>query len=351
MTAVDYVQFALEESPLNELTYDDAATPNRVSTNLVYPAARSARIAPTPQQLSRADELRGILGEVPRLIDGFQPVGILTELAYPADLTWLFALAGWTGTATPGNGVITDPDAHTVPTGATRWVFTKRNATDAQAAQVKLNYARENVLLEGHGFGVSGMSLSAAGEVSADLMGLFIRRLAADTSTVPAVSSQAIHPFRRGNLYVSALAGGGGLADWSVQIANPIERINSLSLDPPSQWPDALQFADGQVVLTGSIPKRLLTATDYDALIAATTFAMTARWKSEVNIGATSYPYTLWIEMPAAQYLAGEPDELVGSRRRHGLTLDFFSGWDESAGHDGKITLVNAVTSINAGIT
>ena len=342
---VDYGEIALEESPLNELTYDDALTPSRISTNLLYPVARSFRIAPTPDHLSRADELRGIQGEVPRLIEGYSPVGILGERAYPKDLTWLFELAGFEGVRTAGNGVITDPDGATIPTGASRWVFNKRDDLQAKSARIKTNYWREGVQLQGYGFGVSAMSISAMAELSADWMGLFLRRIASD-ATVPVISAAAIPPFRRGDLYLSALAGGGRVADWSLAIANPIERVNSLSLDPPSRWPDALELAEGQVAVTGSIPKRLLDATDYDALVAATTFAMTARWKTPTNIGATNYKYSLWCQMPAAQYISGEAEELVGSRRRHGHSFDWFAAWDEAAGYDVRWTLVNDVTAI-----
>lgn len=52
MPAVDFVQLALEESPLNEQTFDDAATPSRISTNLVYLPARSANLVLNPDRKS-----------------------------------------------------------------------------------------------------------------------------------------------------------------------------------------------------------------------------------------------------------------------------------------------------------
>lgn len=310
MPAVDFVQIALEESALNEQTFDDAATPSRISTNLLYPPSRSARLAPSPAHLSRADEMRGIEGEVPRLIDGYEPAGVLTTRAYGDLMTWLFELAGFVGTPTAGGAAVAGPVKTTavgvnavnsvtvnvvstagfptsgsfvmggvattytgktattftgcgthaattggevisdlVPTGATLWTFVKRGGINAKTARIRNNYADENVLLEGYGYAVASLGLNAAGEASADLMGLFLRRLAADAVTVPAVPASSTLPFRRGDLYVSALAGGGRISDFTVNITNPLERVNSLSLDPPSDWPDAMEHGDRKSVV------------------------------------------------------------------------------------------------------
>lgn len=407
MAAVDYVQLALEESPLNESTYALAVTPNRVSTNLLYPPVRSARIAPGPQHLRRNDEMRGIRGEVKRLIDAFEPVGVLTERCYADDLTWLLELAGFVGVVTPGGATVTGPEETTatgvngvnsaivnvastvlfpsagsfimggvattytgktatsftgcgnhaattggeiinghVPTNATKWVFSKRDTIDAKTARLKINYATENVLMEGYGFGVSSLSLNMAGELSADLMGLFMRRLAADAATVPVVAGSAIPPIRRGDLYISALAGGGRLADWTVNVTNPLQRIMSASVDPSSDWPDALEHGDEEVTVAGTIPKRILTGTDLDALIAATSFSMTARWVSDKLIGATAEPYQAWLQMPACQYVSGDTDEMA-AKRRFGFSPDWFAHYDETLGYDARWTIINGVAAIN----
>lgn len=407
MPAVDFVQIATEESPLNETTYALAATPNRISTNLLYPPVRSARIAPSPQHLRRNDEMRGIRGEVKRLIEGYEPVGLWSERAYADDLTWLLELSGFIGVATPGGAAVTGPEQTTatgvnalnsatvnvgstllfpsvgsfvmggvattytgktattftgcgahaattggevinghVPAGATKWVFSKRDTIDAKTARLKINYATENVLMEGYGFACSSMSLNMAGELSADLMGLFMRRLAADAATVPVIAASSIPPIRRGDLFISALAGGGRLADWTVSVTNPLERIMSASVDPSSYWPDAMEFGDEEVTVSGTIPKRILTGTDLDALIAATSFSMTARWVSSKVIGATAEPYQVWLEMPAVQYTGGDTDEMA-AKRRFGFNPDWFAHYDETLGYDAKWTLINGVTAIN----
>lgn len=346
MPAVDFVEIALEESPLNEVTYAAAVTPNRISTNKLYLPARSAQLVPDPSHLSRADELRGIAGSVPDLIDVYEPAGALSERAYWKDLTWLFSLSGFAGVFTAGNGVITDPDAQTIPAGASRWVFNKRAGIPAKTAAVRINYANENEQHQGYGFGISELGLNASGELTAELLGTYLRRLAADTTTVPAIVASAIPPLRRGDLTLTWLAGGGTPGDFELTISNPLEAAPGWLLSPASFWKSTMEHAgDEQVRVTGSIPKRVLDGDDMNALLNASTFSAKARWKSLTNIGATGYKYSLWIQMPACQYIGGEPDE-IANRRRRGASFDWFAAWDEALGYDCRITLINDVSAI-----
>jgi hypothetical protein len=406
MAAVDFAEFALEEFPNNEQTALSAVTPNRKSTNLMYPPSRTVRVSAAPTPMSRADELRGLKGEVPRLADTYEPAGVLTVRAYGDILPFLLALSGFDGVATAGGALVSDGYSSTVsganglnsttilvvstagadpsgtiivngvavtytgitgntftgcgahaalvggetvtgntPTGATKWVFDKRGGINAQTARVRTNYADENVELQAYGVGVSSLGINAGAELSADLMALYMRRLAADTTTVPVISAGAIQPFRRGDLFISALAGGGVLSDWSLTIANSLERIRTASLSPPSDWPDLMELGDDQVQVSGTLPKRVLTGADYDALIAATTFAMLARWTGRSTIAATGKRYGLWINMPKVQYVGGEQDELQ-NRRRHGFAPDWFASVDEALGYDCRITVVCGVPAI-----
>ncbi len=408
MPAVDFVEMAIEESPVYEGA-NTAATPYQISTDKLYLPARSAVLRPGPQYLDRSDELRGVLGSPPRLIDGFQVAGSLSIRAYPKDLAWLLSLAGFKGVFTAGGALVTDPDATTatgvnaldsttvnvadttlfaasgafvmlattvtytgktatsftgcsahpatvggeainvnVPTGASRWVFSKRDSIDAKTAQVKINYATEDVLVTANGVGLSSLGLNAAGELTAELLGLVFARAAADTTTVPAPIALTIPPFRRRDLTLTWLTSSGRTQDFTLAIANPLAAINTLGLTVPSFFPDAMEHGDDQVAVTGSIPKRILDTDDLVALLAGTTFSAKARWKETKVIGATAYTYSMWVEMPACMYVEGAPAEM-GNKRRFGMdSLDFFAGYDTTAGYDVKVTLVNDVTSISA---
>jgi hypothetical protein len=341
VAAVDFAELILETVQGNQ---NQAPT---LAAQKLYLPAQTAQLSPAPQGLDRSDEFRSFAGAPAQLLEGYAPAGKITSRAYWKMLTWLLELSGFVGTHASGDGVITDPDSATIPVGAHRWTFVKRDAINAQTAQLRLNHRDENVLLTGNGYAVSQLDLNAAGALTAALMGLYVSRAAADTTTVPAYESVAIPPLRQGELYLNWLAGGGIPADFSLSIQNPLEGVHDLSQATTSFFPQAMEFGDKQATVTGSIPKRVLAAADFDALLALTTFSATARWKSNKSIAATAYKYATWVQMPACQYVSGDADPLANVRRI-GSSFNFFAGWDDVSGYDAKITLVNDIASIYA---
>lgn len=410
MAAVDFALLQLEESPIYENQIGVGVTPYRVATEKLYLPVTAALLSPNPAYKDRSDELRSILGAVPKIIESYGPAGQISENAYIHDLTWLLELAGFAGAFTAGGAAVTGPEQTTatgvnginsavvnvgdtsgfpaagtfilggvattytgktatsftgcanhaatvggevindnVPVGANKWVFTKRSGIVARTAQIITNYADEAMKLQGNGYAVSQLALNADGQVTADLMGLVLKRLAVDAASVPVYASSAIPPGRRGDLSLTWLTGSAVPADFSLQIANPLSPVRTLSITPPSNYPDQMEFGDAQAELTGSIPKRILSATDYDALMAATTFSARARFKTAKVIGATTYAYTAVVEMPACQYTGGDADS-VGNKRRFGASFNFAAAYDEVTGADVKITLVNDVTALGTSV-
>ena len=409
MPAVDFALLQLEESPVYEGA-NTGATPYRIATEKLYLPVQSAQLTPNPSYLDRADELRSITGAVPKLIESFAPAGSIAEHAYVHDLTWLLELAGFAGVLTAGGATVTNPNQTTasgvnalnsatvnvastadfpasgtfimggvataytgitatsftgcgnhaatvggeiingnVPTGANKWVFSKRTGITARTAQIICNYADEAIQLKGNGYAVSDIALSAEGALTANLLGLVLKRLAVDSSSVPAYATSATPPIRRGDLTLSWLSGGGIVADFSLAIANTPSAIRTLSISPPSNYPDVMEQGDEQVKVTGSIPKRVLAATDVDALLAATTFSARARWQTPKIVGATAAFYTVWVEMPSCQLVGGTPDA-VANKRRFGATYDFEAAYDETNGYDCRVTLVNDVPALGASV-
>lgn len=410
MAAVDFALLQLEESPIYEGQIGVGVTPYRVATEKLYLPVTAALLSPNPAYKDRSDELRSIAGAVPKIIESYGPAGQIAENAYVHDLTWLLELAGFVGTLTAGGALVTGPEAtlavgvnalnsavmnvvdtsgfpaagtfiyagaattytgktattftgcsnhaatvggetinDNVPAGANKWVFNKRTGITARTAQIITNYADEAMKLQGNGYAVSQLALNADGALTADLMGLVLKRLAVDAASVPVYATSAIPPVRRGDLSLTWLTGSAVPADFSLQIANPLSPVRTLSITPPSNYPDQMEFGDQQAELTGSIPKRILSATDYDALMAATTFSARARFKTAKVIGATTYAYTAVIEMPACQYTGGDADA-VGNKRRFGASFNFAAAYDEVSGQDVKITLVNDVTALGVSV-
>ncbi|MDQ5821224.1 MAG: hypothetical protein M3540_07285 [Actinomycetota bacterium] len=401
------VQLALEETPRYEAAVTTA--PYRVATDITYLPITSVGYSPNVAFVDRADELRGIEGAVPSLVDGYAPAGSLAVRAYANPLTWLLCAGGYQCTYTAGGALVADPDTTTatgvnaldsatvnvastslfpatgtfillgtavtytgttatsftgcsahpattggeaitghVPTGASKWVFTPRpfttSAQQARSMQMLLNYVTDAVFVKAQGVGVGGLTLNSAGDMTADLLGLVYVRTA-DPNLTPAYDTQAIPFFRRGDLTLTWLAATGTTDDFSIAVAN--ELVANRPLGQASYFPSELNPGDARLRLTGSIPKYRLAAADLDALLAGTTFAAKARWRSPKVIGATAYKYSMWVEMPACQYTGGAPADLTNSRRVGG-SFDFTAAYDETAGYASKITLVNSITSIGA---
>jgi hypothetical protein len=168
-------------------------------------------------------------------------------------------------------------------------VFTKRGGIIAQTAQVRVNYADEAYQMKGNGF-ASRSSRSTATASCPRPPRPRRKRAAVDTTTVPAYTTQAVPPIRRGDLYLSFLAGGGAIADFGWTDRQPARR------DPVDVAAAAVELPrhDGvrrrQAKLTGTIPKRIAAAVDIDAVMAATTFAARPATRAAKTIAATSYP-------------------------------------------------------------
>lgn len=403
-TTADCVQVALEETP----RYEGAVTttPLQVSTTVRYMPIQGVSMAPGVAHLDRSDELRGIEGAVDQLVDGYDVAGSLQNRAYPNDLTWLLTLCGMKATYTAGGALITDGNATTAngvnglnsgtvnvastagfdaigsfilggvataytgktatsftgcgnhaattggeaitgnaPATTNKWVFSKRTGLNAKTAQLLLCYLANNVFIKAQGVGCSSLSFASEGGLQAALSALVYARIA-DPNLTPAFDTQAIPPFRRGDMTVDWLSSSGTTQDFNWQINNPLVKRRTFAVS--SYFPDVHEQGDEKVSLTGSIAKSTLATADIDALLAGTTFAAKIRYTSPTSILATNAKYKMLVELPRMQLLAGSPDD-IGNKRRFGGSYDFRAAWDETAGYDFRITLINSVTTMTAG--
>ncbi len=407
-TTQDLAQLILEESPRGEGVA--ATTPYRLSSNILYMPAQEVGLEPGMQFDPRSDEIRGLEGEPPGLVDGHEVTGAINIRAYANALVYLLQIAGWSGVATAGGALIADGNETTAtgvnalnsttvnvgstadfpttgtflltttgpvttavtytgktatsftgcgnhaatvggevvtgnaPTGTTRWVFNKRTGTVAKTAQVTIAFADELQFLRGQGMGISTWSLNAAGMFTSTLAGLVFGRIS-DPNLIPSYDSLSIPHFRRGDLTLGWLTGGADATDFSMTFPNPLVRYSGLGLDTPSYYPNLMEHGDERIVPTGTIPKRTIDDTDVDTLMAGTTFAARARWKSEKLIGATAYPYSMWVKMPACQLISADLPSLRNVRR-FPASYGFKAAIDEALGYDCRITIVNAVAAV-----
>jgi hypothetical protein len=200
--------------------------------------------------------------------------------------------------------------------------------------------------LKGQGFGTRSLTLNGAGEMSADLAGLVFQRTT-DPVLTPTYDAGTVPHFRRADIALTWLTGSGESDDFNISITNPLEPRDTFGSTLRSFFPDKMFHGNERVYVQGSIPKYSLDPDDIDALLNASTFAATAKWKSDAAVAATGKKYGMWMEMPACQYVAGTTDEL-GNRRRYGGSFDWFAAWSEGSAYDCKITLVNAIAAVES---
>ena len=338
-----YTHAALESIPGNET---NAPT---LSTKVIYEPIQSLEIQLGPQHMERDDELRNVDEPLALLAEHFDPTWSLTSRAYPDMLG--FELSAMLGlpTSTKGNGTITDPDGGTIPSGTIyRHVWTAPfgpSGLSPKTAQRQVAYSDESFFLKAKGCGTDTLSIDSpdSGGVSLKTSGpaLYVAKIA-DPSLTPAYETLSIPPFERSHLTLPTwLSGTGETEDFTVAISNPMDRVRTLGI--ASKFADQLEKGDGPIVVSGSIPKRVIDPDDWDALVAATGFAVKAKWISTVNVGAVSYKYSLWMECLNVQYTDGGPEALA-NKRRLGGSFNWKSTYNGTAGST-KFTLVNGTSS------
>lgn len=338
--ATGYAQFQHESLPGNEFN-----TPT-LSTKIFYPRLQAFTPDEGSGQMVRDDELLNTDEPVSSILESFDPNWSLESRGYPDLVGMMLAIALGLPTTTVGNGIITDPDAVAIPTGAYKHVWTAPfgpTGTSPKTAQIQLAYKDNPIFYKFKGAAINqitidtppsgGMSLKIGGPAN-----YFIR--IADPALTPTFEADTIQPFLRANLVIPTwLASTGITADFGVVIDCPVEAHHTAGSG--SKYPDATFKGDTPIMVSGSMPKEILNAADWDALIAGTTFAAKARWQSLVNIVST-YPYKFYVEGTAAQYQDANPEPLSNKRRIGG---SFGFKYTRAGSTSATLTLVNGTPS------
>lgn len=334
-------------SAFESVVGNEANTPT-LSTKVIYHPLRSFQPSLNAKPLERDDELRNVDEPIMVLPEAYDPTWSLDSRLYP-DLAG-FELKAMLGapTTTAGDGVITDPDGNTIPATATRHVWSAPygpSGASPLTTQRQGAYKDEGVFFKLKGCGTEALALDspASGGVGLTASGpaMYLARIT-DPALTPTYEALTIPPFERAHLtIVTWLTGTAVTEDFNIALANPMVPVRTLGA--ASKFPDLLEKGDGPIVVSGTIPKRHIDPDDFDALLANTAFTVKVRWQSTVNIAATSYKYTLWLECNNCQYMDGAPEALA-NRRRIGASWSWKATYGGTPGSS-KLTLVNGTAS------
>lgn len=336
-----YLRVAGESIPGNETN-----TPT-LSTKKVFLPIQSFAPKPGVKPLVRDDELRNQDEPLPLMPEAYDPTWELSQRLYPDSLGILMKLCCGPPETVKGNGIITDLSGAVIPTGATRHRWAAPfgpSGAEPLTGQFDVAYKDQGVFYKTKGAACESLSIatpeSGGATISASGPALYLDEQS-DPSLFPAYEALSVRPFTRGGLTLPTnLTGTGVTEDFTLSIANPVSTVRSLGL--ASRWADVMEKDNaGPIIVSGTIPKRILDAQDIQALKNATGFELLATWVSETVI-ASAYPYKFAMKASNAQYTDGEPDPLQ-NQRRHGQQLS----WKSTSPSSGSTTfeLVNATES------
>lgn len=313
-----------------------------------YLPATEIGIAPNPQPLSRADEIRGIEGLPVLASNEYEPDGSVSMRAYGRYIGALLFLLFGDVTTTAGGVGVTDPDGANVPVGANLHVFKKKTGSRPATAQLtrQFNAAR---WLRARGVSLSSLALSLDEDgvkAEGNLMANYVSRLTVDPVDVVAQDALSILPFRRRNVVVTV--GDSGTVDLQ-SIECTMEQSLQYNRDMGSRtgWPTDTErenSPEGFLRLTGSLTRRDFDPADWDVLISTGIFSLSIAAISEQNIGATAKPYGLWITTASCQFTGGGPEGLK-NQPRHESSYDWQAGATGPGVDDFTVTVVNDVTA------
>jgi hypothetical protein len=303
------------------------------------------------EHLERDDELRNIDEPLAAITEAYSPTWNLTTRMYPDTAAFLLKAMLGAPVTTAGNGVITDPDAATIPAGAFRHVFTAPfgpSGPSPQTTEWIAAYRDQGVYYRMKGAGLSSLSIEMPerGGVRMQASGpaLYMPAPISDPALTPVYESLGVHPFKGGDFTIPTWLSGTAPCEksgFTLQFTN--EMTPRPDCGVTSEFPAGLDKGDSSVMLVGSIPKRLIDVDDDVALMNATGFATKTRWVSK-SIIASAYPYKMFVETTNSQYMSGGANALVNQRRIGG---SFEWKATNATGSPGSVTItvVNATAS------
>lgn len=297
-------------------------------------------------QLERDDETRTTNEPIRFDQEFFAPTWQMTIRMYPDPLAFLFTGHMGPPVSTAGNGAITDLGGATIPVGATRHRWDAPYAVASVPPTLMFRIADPEA---GIFYDVRGASIETISAASPDSGGImvtirgkanYISRIA-DPSLTATYESLAIPPMLRAFATLSWLASSATTdsLEWTLQKNTDHDR----SYGGASKWPDLAEHGEGVFQFLGTINKRTINTTDWDAVIAASRFTALIGYVSTAII-ASGYPYKVFLQAPntSAAYTTGGPEDIM-NRKRTPASFNFRVTRD--AAQSASIEVVNATAS------
>lgn len=345
--ASGYIQYLHESAPNSEHTANSVSTVQAES----YLPATDWQWTQTPQLDDRTDELRGIADPLfPDVAGQNGCEHTMSMRLYPNYLGVLLTNMLGAGSYAAGDGVIADPDGTVIPVGANRWTWLSSSLPVLpKTAQIILAYKDESTFFKFTGAGCDQIKLGvgqqgSASTIQATHKSLYVNRIS-DPSLTPTYDATTVKPLLRAQHSIPTWLPNTGIAvDIDYTFDCPVEL--DWSMGSGSKFPDLIDRSGVGQKLSGNLTLRYVNSVDWDAFINSTAFTVESKWVSSQNIGATNYPYKLFI-LGRAQYTGASVDSLKRAIRL-GQQVPFTMGYDGTSAYAFKVVLVNATASYSS---
>lgn len=237
---------------------------------------------PGVSMIETGDEIRGLAWE-PANSGAGQYMPEMTFKTRVSDSQLAYLLYWATGDAPTANTTSPDISTRAFGTATTEFKFNWRTGNTPRTAAI---YFAPGQATSGPSFTLWGaavqslaLSFDDAGSLTADIS---VKGLYLDQNALPSVpasaSYTALAPFKKGNFTLGNVAAPSFTSstsraiEWTMTIENNLE--NFFSFQTNSLYPDAVEFADVWPKVTGSVTKRSILASEYNAYRQGTPFSV-----------------------------------------------------------------------------
>lgn len=298
---------------------NEAGVSSSFATKVIYFPLEEFSFDLNAAQLRREDELRTTNEPIRFDQESFEPDWSMRIRMYPDSFAWLLKAHLGAPVTTVGDGIITDLATIAVPVGAFRHRWTAPYAVGAgpQTVMFRVVDPESSMFWDIRGATIETLGVTSpdSGGITAAISGKanYASRIA-DPGLTAAYESLAIEPFLRNFASLAWLASSAVTDSFEWQISKEVDHYRSYG--GASKSPDKVDHGEGVVRVSGSINKRTINQTDWDAFVAATRFTMLAGYvHADFAVGA--YPYKVFVQAPStsAAYTTGGPDAIQNRKR------------------------------------
>lgn len=329
--ALKYVECRLETGAAPG---KESGVSSAFATKTIFLPCEEFDFNPNPSPLDRNDELRTLNEDIRFDQESFAPDWTMRIRMYPDSFAFMLKAHLGAPVTTVGDGVITDLAAVAVPAGAFRhrWTAPFAVGTTPQTVMFRVADPESGIFYEARGATVRNMALSSpeSGGIMLEWSGgaNFVPAVA-DPVLTATYEALSLEPWLRSMTTLSWLAASANTEALSWYINKNTDHVRTYG--NASKWPDLVEHGEGVPQIGGTINKRTINSTDYNALLAATRFTVLNGYV-HADFATGAYPFKAFLQAPAtsAAYRTGGPESLQ-NRKRTPASYDFAVTRDTAA--------------------